>query len=106
MHGVTFINIGGRYPRQALTGVIFSDDTSKFPNLESPVGKAVDIAGRVQVYKGSVATQNQIARSPHERSDMGVMTPDIASLIQATLAANFARPLYPEVEGARATAGG
>jgi DNA/RNA endonuclease YhcR with UshA esterase domain len=50
--GVTFINMGGRYPDQAFTGVIFADDADKFPNVESLTGKAVDITGRVQSYKG------------------------------------------------------
>jgi DNA/RNA endonuclease YhcR with UshA esterase domain len=50
--GVTFINMGGRYPDQAFTGVIFADDAVKFPNVDSLTGKVVDITGRVQTYKG------------------------------------------------------
>jgi DNA/RNA endonuclease YhcR with UshA esterase domain len=50
--GVTFIDMGGRYPDQAFTGVIFADDSDKFPNVDSLTGKVVDITGRVQSYKG------------------------------------------------------
>ncbi|HUE10468.1 MAG TPA: OB-fold nucleic acid binding domain-containing protein [Steroidobacteraceae bacterium] len=50
--GITFINMGGRYPDQAFTGVIFADDAGKFPNLDSLTGKVVGITGRVQSYKG------------------------------------------------------
>jgi DNA/RNA endonuclease YhcR with UshA esterase domain len=50
--GVTFINMGGRYPDQAFTGVIFADDAGKFPDLDSLTGTVVDITGRVQSYKG------------------------------------------------------
>ena len=31
LSGVTFIDMGGRYPNQAFTGVIFKNDTGKFP---------------------------------------------------------------------------
>jgi|ERR1700675_3194767 DNA/RNA endonuclease YhcR with UshA esterase domain len=50
--GVTFIDMGGRYPDQAFTGVIFKGDAGKFPNVESLTGKVVDIAGPVHDYKG------------------------------------------------------
>jgi DNA/RNA endonuclease YhcR with UshA esterase domain len=50
--GITFINMGGRYPDQAFTGVIFADDVDKFPNVDSLTGRVVDITGRVQSYKG------------------------------------------------------
>ena len=50
--GVTFINMGGLHPNEAFTGVIFKDDADKFPNVASLSGKIVDIAGRVQDYKG------------------------------------------------------
>jgi DNA/RNA endonuclease YhcR with UshA esterase domain len=54
--GVTFIDVGGRYPDQAFTGVIFQDDASKFRNMESLIGKVVDITGRVHDYKGRPET--------------------------------------------------
>jgi DNA/RNA endonuclease YhcR with UshA esterase domain len=54
--GVTFIDMGGRFPDQAFTGVVFKDDASKFPNVESLTGKVVDITGRVHDYKGKPET--------------------------------------------------
>jgi DNA/RNA endonuclease YhcR with UshA esterase domain len=50
--GATFINMGGRFPNQACTGVIFKDDASTFPGMDSLPGKVVDITGRVKDYKG------------------------------------------------------
>ena len=54
--GVTFIDMGGRYPDQAFTGVIFKDDASKFPNVESLTGKVVDMTGPVHDFKGKPET--------------------------------------------------
>ncbi len=54
--GVTFIDMGGRFPDQAFTGVVFKDDAGKFPNVESLTGKVVDITGRVHDYKGKPET--------------------------------------------------
>jgi DNA/RNA endonuclease YhcR with UshA esterase domain len=54
--GVTFVDIGGRYPDQAFTGVIFKDDASKFPNVESLTGKVVDMTGPVHNFKGRPET--------------------------------------------------
>jgi hypothetical protein len=50
--GATFINMGGRFPNQACTGVIFKDDASKLPGMDGLTGKVVDITGRVKDYKG------------------------------------------------------
>ena len=54
--GVTFIDVGGHYPDQAFTGVIFQGDVSKFRNVESLTGKVVDITGPVHDYKGRPET--------------------------------------------------
>jgi DNA/RNA endonuclease YhcR with UshA esterase domain len=54
--GVTFIDVGGRYPDQAFTGVIFKGDVGKFRNVESLAGKVVDITGPVHDYKGRPET--------------------------------------------------
>jgi DNA/RNA endonuclease YhcR with UshA esterase domain len=54
--GVTFIDVGGHYPDQAFTGVIFKGDVSKFRNVESLTGKIVDITGPVHDYKGRPET--------------------------------------------------
>jgi DNA/RNA endonuclease YhcR with UshA esterase domain len=54
--GVTFIDMGGRFPDQAFTGVVFKADAGKFPNVESLTGKVVDITGPVHAYKGKPET--------------------------------------------------
>ncbi len=50
--GVTFIDMGGQYPNNSFTGVIFREDTAKFPSVGSLSGKVVEITGRVRLYKG------------------------------------------------------
>jgi hypothetical protein len=50
--GVTFIDMGGQYPHNAFTGVIFREDTAKFSSVGSLSGKVVEITGRVRLYKG------------------------------------------------------
>ena len=47
-----FLDIGGRYPNQQFTAVIFQDDFSKFPKVDSLEGKTVDVTGTIKVYKG------------------------------------------------------
>jgi DNA/RNA endonuclease YhcR with UshA esterase domain len=54
--GVTFIDMGGRYPDQTFTGVIFKADANKFPNVESLTGKVVDMTGPVHDFKGKPET--------------------------------------------------
>jgi nuclease S1 len=50
--GVTFIDIGGRYPHNAFTAVIFSGDAAKFPDVGALSGRVVEITGLVRLYKG------------------------------------------------------
>jgi DNA/RNA endonuclease YhcR with UshA esterase domain len=50
--GVTFIEIGGRYPDNDFTAVIFASDATKFPNAGALDGKTVVISGPVQLYQG------------------------------------------------------
>jgi DNA/RNA endonuclease YhcR with UshA esterase domain len=50
--GMTFIDIGGRYPDNAFAAVIFADDTAKFPNIKALDGKVVDVTGAVSLYRG------------------------------------------------------
>ncbi len=47
---VTFIDIGGRYPDNAFTGVILADDAAKFPDVDSLQGKTIDITGTITLY--------------------------------------------------------
>ena len=49
---VIFINMGGEYPDSPVTGVLFSADAAKFPDIDSLQGKAVDISGTVKLYQG------------------------------------------------------
>jgi len=62
--GVTFINMGGRYPDNTFSAVIFSSDRAKFPDLKSLGGKTVDISGAVTLYRGKpeivVKTADQV----------------------------------------------
>jgi|ERR1700733_7679377 DNA/RNA endonuclease YhcR with UshA esterase domain len=48
----TFINVCGKFPNNGFSGVIFSDDANKFPDVDSLDGKTVDITGMVKPYQG------------------------------------------------------
>lgn len=50
--GMTFIDIGGRYPDNAFAAVIFSDDSGKFADVKALNGKVVDVTGAVTLYRG------------------------------------------------------
>ena len=50
--GVTFIDIDGRYPHNAFTAVIFSEDAGKFADVRALSGKVVEITGLIRLYKG------------------------------------------------------
>jgi DNA/RNA endonuclease YhcR with UshA esterase domain len=50
--GVTFIDVGGRFPDNDFTAVIFAGDATKFPNTSALDGKTVVISGPVQLYQG------------------------------------------------------
>lgn len=47
-----FIDIGGRYPDQKFTGVVFAQDSHAFPDLRELEGTTVDISGVVRIYRG------------------------------------------------------
>ncbi len=49
--GMTFIELGGRYPDNVFTAVIFAPDAGKFPGMSALAGKTVEITGKVQLYK-------------------------------------------------------
>jgi len=49
---VIFINMGGQYPNSPLTGVLFSSDAAKFPDVDSLQGKAVALSGSITLYQG------------------------------------------------------
>ncbi len=50
--GMTFLDMGGRYPANTLSVVIFSADAGKFPNVRALSGKVAEITGPVELYKG------------------------------------------------------
>jgi DNA/RNA endonuclease YhcR with UshA esterase domain len=50
--GVTFIDLGGRFPDNNFVAVIFADDAAKFPNAAALAGRTVTITGTVQLYQG------------------------------------------------------
>jgi DNA/RNA endonuclease YhcR with UshA esterase domain len=47
-----FIEIGGRYPTNPFSAIIFNDEFSKFPSVDSLAGKTVDVTGRIKEYRG------------------------------------------------------
>lgn len=50
--GVTFVNMGGSYPNQVFTGVIFPDNLSQFEGIDALEGSVVAISGTIKLYKG------------------------------------------------------
>jgi exonuclease VII large subunit len=50
--GDTFIDIGGRYPNQQFSGVVFVDDANIVGNVHGLEGKTVDLTGRIRMYRG------------------------------------------------------
>jgi|HubBroStandDraft_6_1064221.scaffolds.fasta_scaffold635773_2 DNA/RNA endonuclease YhcR with UshA esterase domain len=48
----TLIDMGGSYPNNAFTAVIFKDDFSKFSTVDSLAGKTIDVTGQVKEYQG------------------------------------------------------
>lgn len=50
--GMTFIDMGGRYPDNVFTAVIFAESEAEFPEAASLDGRTVEITGRVRLYRG------------------------------------------------------
>ena len=48
----TFIDMGGEYPNNAFTGVIFASDMGTVGDVNDLAGKTVDINGEVREYRG------------------------------------------------------
>jgi DNA/RNA endonuclease YhcR with UshA esterase domain len=48
----TFIDIGGTYPNEAFTAVIFERNMSAVGDVSALTGKTVDITGAIQLYRG------------------------------------------------------
>lgn len=50
--GTYFLNMGGTFPDNTFTAVIFKSDIHKFNKIEDYEGKEVEISGKVTKYKG------------------------------------------------------
>ncbi len=50
--GSYFINMGGEFPDNTFSAVIFKSDTSKFHDVKSWEGKVVEVTGEVKEYRG------------------------------------------------------
>lgn len=50
--GVTYLNIGAKFPDNVFTGVIFKKDAPAFENLKELEGKKVELIGMIEEYKG------------------------------------------------------
>src|SRR5580658_8049020 len=48
----TFIDMGGMYPNQTFTGVIFERSAAAVGDVRGLTGKTVDITGTIQMYEG------------------------------------------------------
>jgi hypothetical protein len=46
-----FIDMGGTYPNNAFSAVVFAKDAGKFPNLMPLKGKKVGITGKIEMYR-------------------------------------------------------
>ena len=51
--GTYFLNMGGKFPNNTFSAVIFSTDTSEFGDIKKFEGKLVAITDTVKDYKGS-----------------------------------------------------
>jgi hypothetical protein len=49
---VALLNLNQRYPASPLTCVILGDDTNNFPDIDSYLGKRVEVTGRIKDYQG------------------------------------------------------
>lgn len=64
LNRTTYIDIGGRYPNQAISGVIFARDSSAVGDVSSLTGHKVRIAGTIYLFRGfpeiMVTSRNQV----------------------------------------------
>ena len=50
--GNYFFNMGGKFPHNKFTAVIFKSDAKKFGRLNTYEGKNVEISGKIKEYEG------------------------------------------------------
>ena len=64
LNGTTYIDIGGRYPNQAISGVIFARDASAVGDVSGLGGKRIHIVGTIYLFRGypeiMITSRNQI----------------------------------------------
>lgn len=65
--GVTFLDFCPDYKSCPFTAVIFADDLTKFPNLQSYVGQSVTLTGKISSYNGNaeIILKDQTQLSTH-----------------------------------------
>lgn len=51
--GTIFLDIGGKYPNNTFTGVIFASEAGNFADVEQYQGKTVEITGKIRTYQGT-----------------------------------------------------
>ncbi|MCL4512019.1 MAG: OB-fold nucleic acid binding domain-containing protein [Bacteroidetes bacterium] len=51
--GTIFLDIGGRYPNNPFTAVIFSREASNFSDVRQYQGKTVEVTGKIRTYQGT-----------------------------------------------------
>ena len=50
--GTIFLDMGGEYPNNTFTAVIWPEDASRFPNVSALSGQTVKVTGMLQLYRG------------------------------------------------------
>jgi hypothetical protein len=48
-----FINMGGKYPNNAFTAVVFKSDADKFKDLKNLEGRTIEVKGEIKDYRGT-----------------------------------------------------
>jgi hypothetical protein len=60
----TFLDMGGSYPGNAFTGVIFASNMDSVGDVNDLAGKTADIEGEVRMYRGApeivISSRDQI----------------------------------------------
>jgi DNA/RNA endonuclease YhcR with UshA esterase domain len=46
-----FLHMGGSFPGNCFTAVVFKDDFTKFPGMDSLRGKNIEVSGAVKLYQ-------------------------------------------------------
>ena len=64
LNRTTYIDIGGRYPKQAISGVIFARDASAVGDVAGLSGSKVGIVGTIYLFRGypeiMITSRNQL----------------------------------------------